>query len=110
MTTLIKVLMGYLGALIVVLVIIWFLLYLVISADAREDEGPFTYLMATFCRAATCERTVIASSEMDPRLTMTSCQAVSQAAIAGWMADSIKYRNWTLHGYDCVYGQRRPTA
>jgi hypothetical protein len=68
----------------------------------------FTYLIATFCLAATCERTVIASSEQDTRLTLTSCQTVSQAAIAGWMADSLKYREWRFAGYGCVQGERRP--
>lgn len=68
----------------------------------------FTYLIATFCLAATCERTVIASSEQDDRLTMTSCQSTSQAAIAGWMAESIKYRNWTFARAECIQGERRP--
>lgn len=68
----------------------------------------FVYLIATFCLSATCERAVIASSEQDQRLTLMSCQSVSQAAIAGWMAESIKYRSWTFAGYDCVQGERRP--
>lgn len=75
---------------------------------SRWGASMFTYLIATFCLAATCERTVVASSEQDPRLTMTACQSVSQAAIAGWMAESIKYRNWNFAGYDCIQGERRP--
>lgn len=66
----------------------------------------FVYLLATFCLAGACETAVVASSEQDSLLTMTSCSSVSQAAIAGWMANSLKYRDWEFSGYRCINGDR----
>jgi len=66
----------------------------------------FVYLLATFCLAGACETSVVASSEQDPRLTMTSCTVVGQAAIAGFMAQSLKYRDRELQSFRCVEGSR----
>lgn len=66
----------------------------------------FTYLLATFCLAGSCETAIVASSEQDPRLTMTSCSSGAQLAIAGFVAGSLKYRNWEFSGYRCIEGKR----
>lgn len=64
-------------------------------------------LVALLCSGPICVEKVITTSNLSD-ITMMSCQQRGQMGIALWMSQNVTYRDYQLHGWQCVSGPYIP--